>query len=155
MTAKTKTKTAKASATTVITPELATLVVKESNKISEFSNFVKFVKDDNNIVWQVQLPIRFVTAKKIVKNSVITIEASALKQAFKYDRDTKEASTTEVEPITYGFMGKDENGNPTEWVSMPYGQGTFDRELFLKGFVNAEAGKVETNDARPTIRLTK
>lgn len=155
MTAKTQTKTAKASATTVITPELATLVVKSSNKVSEFSNFVKFVKDEHNIVWQVQLPIRFVTAKKIVKNSVITIEASALKQAFKYDPITEEVSTTEVEPITHGFMGKDEDGNPTEWVSMPYGQGTFDRELFLAGFVKAEAGKANTSDARPTIRLTK
>ena len=156
MTAKTQTKTATASATTVTTQEPTTTYrVKNCDNGTDFSRFVKFVKSDDNIAWQVRLPLRFMIAKKIVNDSLVTIKDSELKLAYKYDKVSGEVSETELEPITYGFMGKDENGNPTEWVELSYGQGTLDGECFMSGIVGKAVPAPKSTDTRQSIIINK
>lgn len=155
MTAKTKTKTATASATTVTTQEPTTTYrVKNCDNGTDFSRFVKFVKSDDNIAWQVRLPLRFMIAKKIVNDSLVTIKDSELKLAYKYDKVTGEVSETELEPITYGFMGTDKDGDEA-WVELSYGQGTLDGECFMSGIVGKAVPAPKSTDTRQSIIINK
>lgn len=152
MTTSTKTKTASAPATTVITNDEATYTVEkvtDGPKNGKFVQFVAMAKEGKpKIQWQVYMTDAKVMAHKINEGSRLTIKASSWKVADAYDSVNKrpvldENNMTVPAPVVHSWI----NAEGDEIV-YAYGKGTLDIGLkIVKNETNTNIGEKQARAA--------
>lgn len=151
MTTSTKTKSAKATATTDTTDQ-ATYTVAKVNDGPKNGKFVQFVAmggtDKPKIQWQVYMTDAKIMAHKINEGSRLTIKASSWKIADAYDSVNKrpvldENGMTVPAPVVHSWI----NAEGDE-VVYEYGKGTLDIGLkIIKNETNTNIGEKQARAA--------
>jgi hypothetical protein len=148
MTTSTQTKSAKAAASTVTTPETVTLTVASVDPGAKNGKFVRFVANKRNIQWQVYMTDAKVMAHKINEGSKLTVLASSIKVADAYDTVNKcakldENGMTMPAPVVYGWVNAE-----GETVEYAYGKGTLDIGIkIVKNETNPNIGEAQARGA--------
>ena len=148
MTTSTKTKSAKATATTDNTPETVTLTVASVDNGAKNGKFVRFVANQRNIQWQVYMTDAKVMAHKINEGSRLTVVASSIKIANAYDTVNKrdmldDKGMTYPASVVYGWVNAE-----GELVEYAYGKGTLDIGIkIVKNETNPNIGEAQARPA--------
>ena len=152
MTTSTKTKSAKATATTDITNDEATYTVAKVTDGPKMGKFVQFVamggEGKPKIQWQVYMTDAKVMAHKINEGSKLTVLASSIKVADAYDTVNKrpmldENGNTMPAPVVYGWVNAE-----GETVEYAYGKGTLDIGIkIVKNETNPNIGEAQAKAA--------
>ena len=148
MTTSTKTKSAKAVATTDNTPATTTLTVASVDDGARNGKFVRFVANKRNIQWQVYMTDAKITAHKINEGSKLTVLSSSIKVADAYDTVNKRPmldaeGKTMPAPVVYGWVNAE-----GETVEYTYGKGTLDIGIkIVKNETNPNIGEAQAKGA--------
>jgi hypothetical protein len=151
MTTSTKTKSAKAVATTDNTDEATYTVatVKDGPRNGKFVQFVAMGGANKpKIQWQVYMTDAKINAHKINEGSRLTIKASSWKIADAYDSINKrpvldENGMTVPAPVVYSWINAE-----GEEIVYPYGKGTLDIGLkIVKNETNTNTGEAQARGA--------
>ena len=152
MTTSTKTKSASAPATTVITNDEATYTVAKIGDGPKNGKFVAFVamgaEGKPKVQWQVYMTDAKIMAHKINEGSRLTIKASSWKIADAYDSVNKrpildENGMTVPAPVVHSWI----NAEGDE-VVYTYGKGTLDIGLkIVRNETNPNIGEAQAKSA--------